>query len=202
MSTTSARPTVNGLLVLRLPLAPGSPFVRHVLCKAHKKSGENDNWPEGRTLFLTSLDLSLNEKSLKKALEVFGEVDECHLKQLKSNKKASARTPVGVCSTEAKDVKVLAHIVFKHHGSLDKVLNDVRLEGEVDLPLPSGGRKKWAALDAKQVRDHGELQRETDAWMVDFEEREAEAERIANETVGFGFWFFLYLCCVNFWILW
>eukprot|EP00398_MALV-I-01_sp_L67-1_P000548 gene548-443_t len=174
---------VNGLMVLKVPVAPGSDIVRHVLCKRHKKTGADDSWPEGRTLFLTSLDLSVTESSLKKCLEIFGAIDEVHIKTLKSGKKSSTcRVSAGACSSEPKDVKVLAHVVFKHRGSIDKVLTDSTLEKEMCLALPTGGRKKWAAQDARAYRDAGELQRETDAWMLDFEEREAEAARKAAET--------------------
>ena len=176
---------VNGLLVLKVPVEAGSQTCRHILVKKHNKTGADDSWPEGRTLFVTSLDLSVTEASLKKAMEVFGEVDEVHIKQLKSGKKnSSCRVPAGTCAgSEPKDTKVLCHIVFKHHGSVAKVLNDKNLQSEMVLPLPSGGRKRWEINDRKMYRDAAELQRETDAWMLDFEEREAEEARKAAETV-------------------
>lgn len=143
--------------------------MRHVLAKKHA-SRNDDGLPEGRTLFLTSLDDFLTESVLKKALDVFGKVETITLKRtVRVNKK------------NEREVLVLAHIVFKNHGVVDKVLSEEALDGECVLGLPAGGRKLWAKQAAAKVREPSELQAEVDRWMEEYERQEAEEARRAAE---------------------
>lgn len=160
-------PTFEGFAVLRLPLAAGSTFVRHVLAKRHN-SQKGDGWPAKRTLFLTSLDALVTECALKKAMGAFGNVERVTIKRGASKRGGG------------KD-DVLAHVVFKQAGAVEKALSDTVLQAEAVLPLASSGRKAWRAADAALVRDPRKLQREIDQWMEEYEKEEAEEARKLKE---------------------
>merc|ERR1719473_1143943 len=156
--------TFDSFTVLRLPLADESPFVRHVVAKPHTRR-EGDPWPEGRTLFLTSLDDFVTEADLKKALAPFGKIEEVYLKR----------------TQKADGTNVLAHVVFKNAGAVQNVVSQEAMEAQCVLPLPKGGRKRWAAEDAAKYRKPEQLQTEVDRWMENFEQKESEEARKAAE---------------------
>lgn len=176
MAPQSTPASFDGFSVLNIPYFPGAPFGRQLLCKKHARTGENDPWPEGRTLFVTSLDASTSEAQLKASMEAFGGVASVTIKRSdKPLKQAWARQEA------LAETVVLGHVVFKKAAALDACLGR---KAEAVLPLPASGKKKMLAARAKRFRESEELQREVDAWMEEYEERERlAASALAEQEV-------------------
>lgn len=168
---------VPGFRLLRLPLAAGSSLSRSLLVKRHEARDPKEREAAPRTLFVTHLDQFVTEPQLSKCFSTFGAVDTV---DLKSVEKKAPRAEL-----RADHVRlhvIFARVIFREVASLEKALAAAtgRIVGAATLPLPTSELK--AQLKRTVYRDSGELQKEVDLWMANYDAREEEKKKAAREN--------------------
>jgi len=177
---TDGSTIVKGFKLMRIPLAPGSPVTRSLLVKRHEGRTTEEQAQNGRTLFVTHLDNFVTEAQLSRSFAAaFGPVEKVELKSVeKKAPKAEHR---------ADHVHVFvnfARVVFSEAASLEKALTAAsgRIAGAAVLPLPPSELKECLRIGRAPYRDAGELKREVDAWMANFDREEDEKKKLARAS--------------------
>merc|ERR1712039_644590 len=77
-----------------------------------------------------------------------------------------------------------AQVVFKDAASVEKALEAAvgRVAGAAVLPLPSGELKEHLREGKTLYRDAGEMRRELDEWMANYDQREEQKRQAARES--------------------
>jgi len=174
-----AQELVRGYRLLRLPLAAGLPVCRGLLVKRHVARDPEERAAASRTLFVTHLDNFATEAQLSRCFSSgFGPVEKVEIKTVEKRAPRAEQRADGV-----RLHVIFARVIFKEDASVEKALQAAtgRIAASV-FPAPPSELREQLRAGREAYRDSGDLRREVDAWMANYDEREDEKRRAARES--------------------
>ncbi|GBE58986.1 ribosomal RNA-processing 7, putative [Babesia ovata] len=166
--------------VLLFQLAQGLPFYSQVTCSRHARDDSSDKFgdvPEGKTLFLRSLDPLLHRENISRGLERFGNVE------VRVLPKASQSDPGrSECSS-------MFHAIIDDDKTANKLLADSRrLYGSIIHAKSHKSREDSTFLSVALQRRRGQyrgmdiLQKNADERLVTYDVEEYVSGRLEREV--------------------
>ncbi|GFE53222.1 ribosomal protein RNA-processing 7 homolog A, putative [Babesia ovis] len=162
--------------ILLFQVANGLPFYSQVICSSHVPAeGSSDSLPQGRTLFLRSLDPVLNAENLQRGLSRFGNVE---VRPLENASSSDSSRPEG--STKF-------HAVFESPKNLSKIVSNN--DHVVIIPYKSHKSRSNAFLSSVLHRRRGKyrgmdiLQKNADECLVAYDIAQDVERRLEKETI-------------------
>eukprot|EP00927_Polykrikos_kofoidii_P087198 TRINITY_DN9982_c0_g1_i1.p1 TRINITY_DN9982_c0_g1~~TRINITY_DN9982_c0_g1_i1.p1 ORF type:complete len:339 (-),score=77.96 TRINITY_DN9982_c0_g1_i1:35-979(-) len=179
--TSGSGDLVRGYKLLRTPFAAGLPLSRNLLVKRHQARDAEERASQSRTLFVTHLDAFATEATLTKSFSAgYGPVERVELKTVEKKAPKVEQRADGV-----RVYVTFARVIFKDAVSVEKALADAtgRIAGTSVLPLPASELRERLRIGGDAAyREAGELRKEVDKWMAQYDEHEAEKRRLAKES--------------------
>mmetsp|Transcript_12198 Transcript_12198/g.34404 ORF Transcript_12198/g.34404 Transcript_12198/m.34404 type:complete len:244 (-) Transcript_12198:171-902(-) len=146
------------------------PFLRFLYIRRYSAKKDGDGFPPERTVYLTNLPPDVTDDELEDLLEpVCGAIQMIF----------SSRIP----HPEDFDRRGFVLVVFHEEGSVAKALGMANMAARrVLVDRPPGGMAKWVGEYRGQQKSAGEIKREADSFMRNFDEEQARrnAERESN----------------------
>ncbi|GIX60671.1 DnaJ homolog subfamily C member 19 [Babesia caballi] len=167
--------------ILLFQLTQGLPFYSQVLCSRHdseKSTGQSRELPEGRTLFVRSLDPLLAQESIARALSRFGDAELYPLSKASKSDPGRPERPG------------MFHAVFDESKPITKLLSGQSKGSGTVIPAKShkskdGATLLSAALEGRRAQYRGMdiLQKCADECLVAYDIEEDVERRLEKEVI-------------------